>query len=114
MPIVYGIARLAEESVDRNQAVPASTIRIPNRLSGRRHQATTPARTKPRIPQTASPACTPGSGMWSLVSARSTVHAAAARPATTTAQRTAALGARAKPVVGPPAAMLSMPQLPSV
>ena len=85
MPIVYGTARLAEESVARNQAVPASTIRIPNRLSGRRHQATTPARTKPRIPQTASPACTPGSGMWSLVSARRIVHAAAASPATTTA-----------------------------
>src|SRR3954453_19422426 len=112
MTIVYGTARLAEDSVDRNQAAPASTIRIPNRLSGLRHQATAPARTKARIPQTASPACTPGSGMWSLVRARSTVHEAAATPKATTAQRTAVLGARATPVVGSRAAMVSMPQLP--
>src|SRR5206468_5277246 len=114
MPTVYGPARSAEERLDRNQVAPASTIRRPKRLSGLLHHATTPARMKPSIPQTCNPACTPGSRMWSLVRASSTVHTEAASPASTIVQSRTGLGARRLPAtLGSTTAIVAMPHAPS-
>jgi hypothetical protein len=45
MPSVNGSAAFDHERVVRKNVSPAATISGPNRLSGRRHQATAPAKT---------------------------------------------------------------------
>ena len=101
MPIVYGTARLAEE---RRRQEPGRHRPAPSgSRTGSRVAATKRRRRRGRSrgsPRPASPACTPGSGMWSLVSARSDRARGGGQPGDDDRAENRGAGCTGKAVVG--------------
>ena len=103
-PIVCSTGTFVQARLETNIAKPARIIKMPKRLSGRRHHATSPPKMYGSVTQSMSVAWRPGSRTWSLVSAKRNDREPALKPSTTIDQITAGGGARAPAGLGTSAA----------